>query len=47
MARTWWFMPVIPANQKVEVRGSPREASLDKSTSPYLKNKLKVKGPGA
>jgi hypothetical protein len=36
-------MPVIPATQEVEVRGSWSEASQGKSVRPYLKNKLKIK----
>jgi hypothetical protein len=42
-SQLWWQMPVIPATQKVEIRGSHFEASLGKSVRPYLKNKTKSK----
>jgi hypothetical protein len=39
-------MPVIPATWEVEVGGWLFEAGSDKSSRPYLKNKLKAKGLG-
>jgi hypothetical protein len=45
--QAWWCMCIIPAAQEAEV-GFWSEARRDKSTIPYLKNKLeKAKGLGS
>jgi hypothetical protein len=35
----WWYMPVVPATQEVEVEGSWSKNGPGKSTGSYLKNK--------
>jgi hypothetical protein len=42
----WWYIPVIPASQEVEVGESWSEAEPSKNMRPYLKNKLKAKMSG-
>jgi hypothetical protein len=39
----WWCMPVIPTTWEAEVGGSQYLSSPDKSTRPYLENKIKAK----
>jgi hypothetical protein len=40
----WWYMPVIPATQEVEVGGSQSKCGSGKSMKHYLKHKLTAKG---
>jgi hypothetical protein len=43
----WWYIPVIPTTQEMEVKESLFKSSPGKvSMRSYLKNKLKAKGAG-